>query len=160
MPVSCFHFVSTQSPTCLWPWAYAGTRLRTGRKRQKWKREPSRAVVWEREREKMFTSPPPPPPPPLPQCSPSLHSPIFFAVPPNLVPRVFWLVSQRGDARTPLGHRQWWEHSPHQWRRRHVRVEFVVVSLPCACSERFFSGFSGFSLFLKTNTQSRKHGHV
>ena len=41
-----------------------GTRLRTGRKRQKRKiaSEPSRAVVWEREREKMFTTPPPPPP--------------------------------------------------------------------------------------------------
>ena len=63
------------------------------------KSEPSRAVVWEREREKC--SPPPPP-----QSSPPLHSPTFFAVPPNLVPRVFWLVSQRGDARTPLGHRQ------------------------------------------------------
>ena len=41
-----------------------------------------------------------------PQSSPPLHSPTFFAVPPNLVPRVFWLVSQRGYARTPLGHLQ------------------------------------------------------
>ena len=29
-------------------------------------------------------------------------------------------------------------------------VEFVVGSLPC--SERFFSGYSGFPLSLKTNT--------
>ena len=36
------------------------------------------------------------------------------------------------------------------WRRRHVWVEFVVGSLPC--SERFFSGYSGFPLSLKTNT--------
>ena len=36
------------------------------------------------------------------------------------------------------------------WRRRHMWVEFVVGSLPC--SERFFSGYSGFSLSLKTNT--------
>ena len=36
------------------------------------------------------------------------------------------------------------------WRRRHMQVEFVVGSLPC--SERFFSGYSGFSLSLKTNT--------
>ena len=35
-------------------------------------------------------------------------------------------------------------------RRRHMWVEFVVVSLPC--SERFFSGYSGFPLSLKTNT--------
>ena len=36
------------------------------------------------------------------------------------------------------------------WRRRHMCVEFVVGSLPC--SERFFSGYSGFPLSLKTNT--------
>ena len=35
------------------------------------------------------------------------------------------------------------------WRRRHVWVEFVVGSLPC--SERFFSGHSGFPLSSKTN---------
>ena len=35
-------------------------------------------------------------------------------------------------------------------RRRHMWVEFVVGSLPC--SERFFSGYSGFPLSLKTNT--------
>ena len=35
------------------------------------------------------------------------------------------------------------------WRRRHVWVEFVVGSLPC--SERFFSGYSGFPLSSKTN---------
>ena len=33
--------------------------------------------------------------------------------------------------------------------RRHMRVEFVVGSLPC--SERFFSGSSGFPLSSKTN---------
>ena len=36
------------------------------------------------------------------------------------------------------------------WRRRHMWVEFVVGSL--LCSERFFSGYSGFPLSLKTNT--------
>ena len=36
------------------------------------------------------------------------------------------------------------------WRRRHMWVEFVVVSLPS--SERFFLGYSGFPLSLKTNT--------
>jgi len=35
-------------------------------------------------------------------------------------------------------------------RRRHVWVEFVVGSLHC--SERFFSGYSGFPLSSKTNT--------
>ena len=35
-------------------------------------------------------------------------------------------------------------------RRRHLWVEFVVGSLPC--SDRFFSGYSGFPLSLKTNT--------
>jgi len=35
------------------------------------------------------------------------------------------------------------------WRRPHVWVEFVVSSLPC--SERFFSGYFGFPLSLKTN---------
>ena len=34
-------------------------------------------------------------------------------------------------------------------RRRHMWVEFVVGSLPC--SERFFPGYSGFPLSLKTN---------
>ena len=33
---------------------------------------------------------------------------------------------------------------------RHMWVEFVVGSLPC--SKRFFSGYSGFPLSLKTNT--------
>ena len=80
-----------------------GTRLRTGRKRQKRKiaSEPSRAVVWERDREKKLTASPPPPPP-LPRFCPPLRSPTFFAVPPNLVTRVFWLVGQRGDARNPF----------------------------------------------------------
>ena len=48
------------------------------------------------------------------------------------------------------------------WRQRHMWVEFVVGSLPC--SERFFAGYSGFPLSLKTNTQipirSGTHGHV
>ena len=34
-------------------------------------------------------------------------------------------------------------------RRHHVWVEFVVGSLPC--SEKFFSGYSGFPLSSKTN---------
>ena len=34
--------------------------------------------------------------------------------------------------------------------RRHMWVEFVVGSRPC--SERFFSGYSGFPLSSKTNT--------
>ena len=53
---------------------------------------------------------------------------------------------------------QWWEHLhlPPMWpgfksrRRRHMWVEFIVGSLPC--SERFFSGYSGFPLSSKTNT--------
>ena len=36
------------------------------------------------------------------------------------------------------------------WRRRHLWVEFVAGSL--LGSERFFSGYSGFPLSLKTNT--------
>jgi len=50
------------------------------------------------------------------------------------------------------------------WRQPHMWVEFVVGSLPC--SERFFSGYSGFPLSLKTNTyfqipnRSGTHGHV
>ena len=36
------------------------------------------------------------------------------------------------------------------WRRRHIWVEFIVGSL--LCSEKFFSGYSGFPLSLKTNT--------
>ena len=35
------------------------------------------------------------------------------------------------------------------WRRRHMWVEFVVGSL--LCSERFFSGYSGFPISPKTN---------
>ena len=54
------------------------------------------------------------------------------------------------------GMAQWWERSPPTnvardqipaWR--HMWVEFVVGSLPC--SERFFSGYSGFPLSSKTN---------
>ena len=36
------------------------------------------------------------------------------------------------------------------WRRRHMWVEFVVGSL--SCFERFFSRYSSFPLFSKTNT--------
>ena len=36
------------------------------------------------------------------------------------------------------------------WHQCHMWVEFVVGSLPC--SKRFFSGYSGFPLSLKTNT--------
>ena len=48
------------------------------------------------------------------------------------------------------------------WTRRHMWVEFVVGSLPC--SERFFSGYSGFPLSLKTNISKFQfdpgmHGH-
>ena len=35
------------------------------------------------------------------------------------------------------------------WTRRHMWVEFVVGFRPC--SERFFSGYSGFPLSSKTN---------
>ena len=35
------------------------------------------------------------------------------------------------------------------WLRCHMCIEFVVGSLPC--SERFFSGYSGFPLSSKTN---------
>ena len=37
----------------------------------------------------------------------------------------------------------------HSRTRRHMWVEFVVGSLHC--SERYFSGYSGFPLSLKTN---------
>ena len=39
------------------------------------------------------------------------------------------------------------------WTRRHMWVEFVVGSPPC--SERFFSGYSGFPLSSKTNISNR-----
>ena len=47
--------------------------------------------------------------------------------------------------------------------RRHMSVEFVVGSL--LCSERFFSGYSGFPLSSKTNISKFQfdpgmHGHV
>ena len=41
-------------------------------------------------------------------------------------------------------------------RRRHMWVEFVVGSLPC--SERFFSGYSGFPLSIKTNISEFQFG--
>ena len=40
-----------------------------------------------------------------------------------------------------------WNNKSRRWR--HMWVEFVVGSLPC--SERFFSGYSGFPLSSKTN---------
>ena len=50
----------------------------------------------------------------------------------------------------------------NSWRRRHMWVEFVVGFLPC--SERFFSGYFGFPLSLKTKLsnsfRSGTHGHV
>ena len=42
-------------------------------------------------------------------------------------------------------------------RRRHMWVEFVVGSLPC--SERFFSGYSGFPLSSKTNISKFQFDH-
>ena len=39
-------------------------------------------------------------------------------------------------------------------RRRYMWVEFVVYYLPC--SERYFSGYSGFPLSSKTNTSNSK----
>ena len=49
---------------------------------------------------------------------------------------------------------QWWEHSPiwpgfDSRSRRHMGVDFVFGSRPC--SERFFSGYCGFPVSLKTN---------
>ena len=81
-----------------------GYALEEKGKKEKSASEQSRAVVWERKGEK---GRPPPPPLPLPQSSPPLRSPTLFAVPPNLVPRVFWLVGQRGDARIPLEGQGW-----------------------------------------------------
>ena len=47
-------------------------------------------------------------------------------------------------------------------RRHHMWVEFFVSSLPC--SERFFSGYSGFLLSLETNASKLQfdleRGHV
>ena len=82
-------------------------------------------------------------------------------------PLVFWLqessrhrdrgvhreICDLGGARVA----QLWEHSPTTsvtrvrilFRRRHMWVEFVVGSL--LCSERFFSGYSGFPFSLKAS---------
>ena len=75
---------------------------------------------------------------------------VFFVPRPPPGPSLKYQVREQGMA-------QWWERSPpanvaqfNTWRRRHMWVEFVVGSLPC--SERFFSGYSGFPLSLKTNT--------
>ena len=61
---------------------------------------------------------------------------------------------------SPLGSKGWRSvestRLPPMWpgfeprHGRHMWVEFVVGFLPC--SERFFSGYSGFPLSLKTNT--------
>ena len=56
-----------------------------------------------------------------------------------------------------------WTLDEMQSRKRHMWVEFVVGFLPC--SERFYSGYSGFPLSSKTNTskfqfRSGTHGHV
>ena len=42
-----------------------------------------------------------------------------------------------------------WPGFRKSWRRIHTCIEFVVGSL--ICSERFFSGYSGFTLSWKTN---------
>ena len=105
------------------------------KKKAKRTSEPSRAVVWERKREKIFTSPTPRPhlrslvhrstrrlfllslrynqhardlhnTSNATECSTLEKNGMLAIGPSHLVPRVFWLVSQRGDARTPLGHRQ------------------------------------------------------
>ena len=44
------------------------------------------------------------------------------------------------------------------WRRRHMCVEFVVVSL--IFSERFFSWYSGFLLSSKTNPFKFQFDHA
>ena len=44
------------------------------------------------------------------------------------------------------------------WSWRHMWVEFVVDSLPC--SERFFSGYSGFPLSSNTSKELPTHGDV
>ena len=67
-----------------------------------------------------------------------------------------WQKTQVGRVKGGAGMAQWWERSPPTNVSR-VRfpdpasyvVEFVVYSLPC--SERFFSGHSGFPLSSKTN---------
>ena len=43
-------------------------------------------------------------------------------------------------------------------RRRHMWVEFVVGSL--LCSERFFSGYSGFPLSPKTSISKNQHFQI
>ena len=66
---------------------------------------------------------------------------------------------QNCDTLSTKGERGWYSGEstrlPPMWpgfdsrTRRHMWVEFVVGSRPC--SERFFSGCSGFSLSSKTN---------
>ena len=65
-----------------------------------------------------------------------------------------------GDFMSKMGSKGWssgestdlppiWPGSRKSWRRIHTCIEFVVGSL--ICSERFFSGYSGFTLSSKTN---------
>ena len=65
----------------------------------------------------------------------------------------------RRFTRKPTGDQGWRSgkstHLPPIWPgfksqcRRHIQVEFVVGSFPC--TQRFFSGYSGFPLSSKTN---------
>ena len=65
-----------------------------------------------------------------------------------------------GDFMSKMGSKGWssgestdlppiWLWFRKSWRRIHTCIEFVVGSL--ICSERFFSGYSGFTLSSKTN---------
>ena len=65
-----------------------------------------------------------------------------------------------GDFMSKMGSKGWssgestglppiWPGFRKFWRRIHTCIEFVVGSL--ICSERFFSGYSGFTLSSKTN---------
>ena len=65
-----------------------------------------------------------------------------------------------GDFMSKMGSKGWssgestdlppiWPGFRKSWRRIHTCIEFVVGSL--ICSERFFSGYSGFTLSSKTN---------
>ena len=101
----CFHSVAYLPITLGLRWDQAKHWKKKAKKKNPESTEPSGSLG--KGTGKRLTSPPLPPAPPLPQSSPPLRSPTFFAVPPNLVPRVFWLVGQRGDARIPLGGQGW-----------------------------------------------------
>ena len=67
--------------------------------------------------------------------------------------RLYWPTGQENLPRWPRF---------DSWTRRHICFEFVVGSL--LCSERFFSGYSGFPLYSKTNIfifqfDPGMHGH-